>query len=612
MRKLQNEITKIILHAKNNYDIIIITAKLIKIIYGKNVMKNKESKISIWKVIEVTLLSLVVVLIGIFFVAQKENLDIDEVFTYGLANNTFMLDIEDFKDYSGEDLLYKYAVVKDGEEFNISNVFFNQKMDTHPPLYYLLVNFICSIKKGTFSMLYGLLINLFFMVFVFFEMRYLFNLVIKDKLTSTFVSLIAFFTYGFINFVVFTRMYVMLTAICLAFIILIINKINYITANENVLNQNTEKNDLHFLIKFFALCVLGILTQYHFMFTAFFFSIIYAYHLIKNKNIRDLILTFITGILSILTSLLIFPAMINHMFGEGSLHALTNDKASGTFEMFIELLLTIHRSFFNVGFIPYLIILIFGIIICIVHISKLNKLPINYNSANNNTLNTNNITNNKSILSSKLKSIIVENKLFFILLLYSIFYYIIISMTVKYTFARYLYNIYPILIIIFIASIYLIYKSIHPYLKYLSIVVVIMLAATSRYNSVPFSLHRGDSLFEAYLNENKGTRILSLYRSVTENGHAVTGDTSKWKISRPVYTFRGMDKITFVDLAQYGDILMFNDDRFPKDDKLYLVIYPPENDTAIISSIMQNYKYSNYNKVYLSTNFNMYLLTRDN
>ena len=204
--------------------------------------------------------------------SKKEDLDFDEVGTFGLANNTFQLDIEDFKEYNGEELLLKYASVKDGEEFNISNVFFNQKMDTHPPLYYLVLNFICSIRKGTFSMWYGLIINLFYMVILFFELKYLFNLIINDEKISTVLSLLSFFTYGFINEIVFIRMYVQLSILSMGFAILVINKINSIIDNKkayltnNIDNNNDKtikksynKNDFRFLIKFFVICVLMII-----------------------------------------------------------------------------------------------------------------------------------------------------------------------------------------------------------------------------------------------------------------------------------------------------------------------------------------------------------------
>ena len=263
-------------------------------------IKRKKDN-NLLKTVKPILLCIVVIIIGLFFMSKKEDLDFDEVGTFGLANNTFQLDIEDFKEYKGEELLLKYASVKDGEEFNISNVFFNQEMDTHPPLYYLVLNFLCSIRKGTFSMWYGLIINLLYMVVLFFELKYLFNLVIKDEKTSIVLSLLSFFTYGFINEIVFIRMYVQLSILSMGFAILVINKINSIIDNKkadltNNIDNNNDKtikksyseNDFKFLIKFFVICVLGILTQYHFVIVAFYFSLVLAIFLIHRKVIFKL------------------------------------------------------------------------------------------------------------------------------------------------------------------------------------------------------------------------------------------------------------------------------------------------------------------------------------
>ena len=82
-------------------------------------VKQKQDN-NLFKIVKPILLSIVVIAIGLFFMSKKEDLDFDEVGTFGLANNTFQLDIEDFKEYNGEELLLKYASVKDGEEFNIS------------------------------------------------------------------------------------------------------------------------------------------------------------------------------------------------------------------------------------------------------------------------------------------------------------------------------------------------------------------------------------------------------------------------------------------------------------------------------------------------------------
>ena len=529
----------------------------------------KDNRISI---VSALFLSILVIFLGVFIMSKKEDMDFDEILTFGLANNTFQLDVEDYREYGGNELLLQYAAVKEGEEFNVKNVFFNQKMDTHPPLYYLIVNFISSIRKESFSMWHGLIINIFFMIALFWEMRYLFILVIEDKVLSTIFSLIAFFAYGFVNEIVFIRMYVMLSAISMAFVILIIKRVNTYDIN---------RKEQSFYILFFILCVLGILTQYHFMIIAFYFSVFLGVFLICKKDYKSLLISFVTGLLSITSSVLIFPQMIKHLFGETSLHAINGNQIYSLRERMHEIALTLYRSFFGIGFIPYLIILLFAIILLGI---RVNKRKINY------------------------KDIFASNGFYFVILVSCIFYYFVIAFTAKYTFARYLYNIYPLIMISLISAVYLLYKNLAPSLKYLSLAVLIMIVITSRLSAEPFSLNVGNNAFYEFLCNNSSTKILALYRSLDTDGKENTQKTSMWKLPRPLYTFRDIQSISFVDLSKNNEF--FNKDSFLKDEALFLLIYTMEDDDQIIGKVMGNSDFANVNKVIDTTYYHMYRLSK--
>ena len=548
--------------------------------YNKDMDMTKQKKEINWgKILHTAILSIAVIAIGIFFMSMKEDLDFDEVGTFGLANNTFQLQIDDYKEYTGNELLLNYTAVKDGEEFNVPNVFFNQKMDTHPPFYYLILNFVCSLRKGTFSMWYGLIINLFFMVILFFEMRYLFDLIIKDNIVATILSLLAFFTYGFINEIVFIRMYVQLSVISMAFAILIINFIRNYTSRELF-----DRCNINFLIKFFVICVLGILTQYHFMLVAFYFSLVLALFLIYKKEFKLLLVTFLSGIVSIVTSLIIFPGIINHLFGDSSLHALNGQRIDTMSKRFYDILMTVVRAFFGLGIYLYIGILLVLLVVFVIKIIK-DKIEV--------------------------KALITDNVWYFVILLCVIYYYVVISITVTFTFARYLYNIYPLIMISIIVPIYLLFKSIKPNLKYLSILLLIVLAFASRVKEEPFSLNMGQNQFYEFLTNNKDVKVLALYRSIDKNGRIDTMGTTLWKIQRPVYTFRSMDSIAFVDMSRNDDILYKEDPRISKNDKLFLVIYTGENDDEILGGLMSSNRFSIVDRVIRTTYYNMYILSRE-
>lgn len=544
--------------------------------------KNKKTSLEIFKVL---FLSAIIILIGIFFMSKKENLDIDEVYTYGLANSHFQLDVEDFKKYSGEELLINYASPNDEYAFNVSNVFFNQSMDTHPPIYYIIINFICSIMEGSFSIWYGLIVNLIFMVILYHQTSYLLNKIIKDKIVSSVITLISFFTYGFINEFVFTRMYVMLSVLSLAFIILIVNRME----DDKIYN----KLDFLFFVKFFLICEIGILTQYHFIFVAFFYSLVYGIWLlyrmmnntierqIKKSYLKELIMAIISGILSIAVSFIIFPSMIKHIFGSGSLHSIYGSATLDIVVRFTEMIKTVYDAFFGVGLYPYIILLIFAIIF---------------------------VAAKSDVKKQGVYNVLSNNKLYFLFLLFSIYYYVVISTTLKFTFMRYLYNVYPIIMIVLIAPIYILCSKIKPMLKYLSIVVMIVFAISTTYNNTPFSLNSGDNMFYEYLTKNAYKPCVCLYRTTDQDGNFSTmSGTSSWKLPRPLYSFRSLESIYFVDISKYDNQLPAD---LVEDDSIFLVIYTNENDEKIINSLIDKYNYTSCERVYFNNYYHMYNIVK--
>ena len=581
------------------------------------------------KTFKIIILSVIVILISVFFMSQKENLDYDEVSTYGLSNNQFQLIVDDWREYHGMEVLLNYAAVKNGNEFNIENVFWNQGLDTHPPIYYMMVNFICSIRKGTFSIWYGLIINIIFMVLLFFEMRYLLNLVIKDEIFSTIISIVVLCTNGFISLYVFTRMYVVATVLSMSFIILILNKMY-----KNI-------NNILFLILFFLNSVLGVLTHYHFMFIAFIFSCIFGTYLIRNKNYKLLITTFVVGATSLIVSYIIFPSIIDHMFAQNSLHAITNSGEELKSQIMIKLVESIYTSFFGYGLIPYILILVALITIYIISLRKPLMLQGDTKQIDDKNISALTIGKKDKI---NLLTIFEKHKTYFMLLISIVLFYFFIIATVKFPFVRYLFIIYPLLTIVIIAPIYLIvsriskdgksekifvrdeeeldnqnetlhkknilytFKNNKVYLKWISVVVILMLAIASNVAKAPVSLNKGDKAFVDYLSRNANETLLCVYSSIDKNGNRNTGKTSLWKAHRPIYSLRNMRSIIFADLSRNENLIMSVNGQFDSIDKMFLIVYPPEDDEAVIDKMSNNYGFVNANKIYISNYFHMYEL----
>lgn len=547
--------------------------------------KNANSKIK--NIIKIIVLSIIVVLISTFFINKKEDLDIDEMYTYGLSNSSFQLHIEDYKNYTGNELLLDYAAVKSGKEFDIKNVIFNQSMDTHPPIYYLIVNFISSIHKNNFSIWHGLIINVISLIILFFEMRQLFIFIIDDELSSTIFPITSLFFYGFINCYVFTRMYVLLSALSMAFIILIKQKIDALK------NKNIKFSDKSFLILLFFNCIIGLLTHYHFVLIAGFFSIYFLIYLFFNKNYKLLIKTIVCGISSIVLSLLLYPSMLRHIFSNtGSLHSITNEQKNDILTNLYDMALTIKRAFFSDFLIVYIILLCTLIVISIIiyNINK-NKAPID-----------------KSKNENLIFKILSSNNFYFILIICFLYYYLVISFTTRLTFARYFYNIYPIIAILIISPIYILLKNIGNKLKYISLILFLMLSFASRYREQPFSLNIGNNKYFDFLNQNKNVKTILLYRDMDLDGNTNSAKTSIWKMPKVLYNFRNMENLTFVNIRDIDKFIDSSHDNISNFDDIFVVIFTREDDDTLLDIIRQKNNVRRINRIYFNTYYHMYRL----
>lgn len=91
------------------------------------------------------------IILSVIVISSKKNFHIDEIFSYGLANFVGTGDIskglgmqpEEGKIYKPAGTAYlEYMAVQPEQQFNVSNVWYNQSQDTHPPLYYLLLHLL--------------------------------------------------------------------------------------------------------------------------------------------------------------------------------------------------------------------------------------------------------------------------------------------------------------------------------------------------------------------------------------------------------------------------------------------------------------------------------------
>lgn len=242
----------------------------------------------------------------------QEHADIggDGIFSYTLANNPYSFEYIDaaypkFPQNNGwidAHILRESYIVEDYDCFNYSSVYFHQRIDNHPLLYYSLVHTVCSLFKGGYSNFYTMVINLLFIVAVdILAIRFM------KKLYGEFSYAAVLFAFFFLSVVmqklyVLPRMYMMLAFFCFWYL--------YIQW-DLLKNEKWKKADL---IKM-SVCILGG-TQTHYYFYVYVSSltIFMMIYLIRRRKKYELLNYIYSGIIGIAVSWIIFPWVIWHIF----------------------------------------------------------------------------------------------------------------------------------------------------------------------------------------------------------------------------------------------------------------------------------------------------------
>lgn len=325
-------------------------------------MKEK-SKSTIYYV----LLSLLLVVFAIcVFVrgSQKEGYHVDELYSYGLANGDYLpfmhfgvqeysvndwmndyatgdniavfagniikdfkilkdcdwkiKDSEIYKNYlrakecsndtktttwvSGEE--YKeYLTVSKDNPFNLASVYYNQRGDVHPPLFYLLLNFISSFFPGVYSKWFGIVLNatavLLSVVLLYLTVKNYLGGELPAILNACAYAL----SFGAMSSVVFLRMYALLTFM----VILCVYIHLYLMKSEWKLNAKTR-----FLL--IVSMILGYLTHYYFVIFALGIFAVSVINMFTEKKWKQALSYFLTLALSGTIGIIVWPFSIRHVF----------------------------------------------------------------------------------------------------------------------------------------------------------------------------------------------------------------------------------------------------------------------------------------------------------
>ena len=247
--------------------------------------------------------------VALCFCMQKQGFHYDENYSYYSSNVTYGLNPPDGDWLSGSTIAEEFCITP-GKGFNFPLVAQMQSFDVHPPVYYFLLNIICSLSSGIFSKWQGLSLNLIFFVISELLIIAIANKVGNNNKAITWFSLALFgFSPAIISGITFIRMYMLLTSECMALILLHMNMLT------DIKNNSSLSRFVKYLIQIAVTVYIGFLTHYYFAVFAFFVAAFTTLYLFFSKSTRKTSYIYaITVIAGLLSAVLSYPASLRHIF----------------------------------------------------------------------------------------------------------------------------------------------------------------------------------------------------------------------------------------------------------------------------------------------------------
>ena len=263
----------------------------------------------------------------IMFSCRKSGMFIDEIYTYGLSNSHYAPFLDDCMGGTLEDTLVArqdlldYVTVNSGEKFDFGSVYYNQVNDVHPPLYYWLFNIVSSFTPNVYSKWTGLCLDLvIFMLAVIMLYRLVYKLFGSRDNAVIAAALYGLSTMG-LSTMLMIRMYVLLTLFTVSLAYLIACQM------KEPSNRRLPLIGLNIF--------LGLMTQYYFVFYAFFLCAAYLIYALVKKQYKTALFFALWAFAGVGLLVLVFPACLSHLFADklvsGS-NALENLEAVGQYK----------------------------------------------------------------------------------------------------------------------------------------------------------------------------------------------------------------------------------------------------------------------------------------
>lgn len=293
-----------------------------------------------------------IVLAVILFTAGsfKSGYHLDEMYTFGLANNDREPDLDDWTIYDGEYIWHDYLTVPVGGSFDYVNLYVEQAYDCHPPIYYILIHTVSSLFPFLSILLIGLLVHVPLACIVFWQLVWIGRKLGIRRITAVIVAASYVLGMGFFNEgVVFFRMYGLLS-IWANFLVMVFLQF-----------PARSKGTTRYYIAFGLALLGGLLTHYYFVVFACFTCLVYAFSIASYKNREKLIKSVYTAVCTIVLWLSIYPfALLHILWSTRGSESFDNLGAQSLMSCFIDYAKLIDTDIFG-----HLLIVLVATIVCL-------------------------------------------------------------------------------------------------------------------------------------------------------------------------------------------------------------------------------------------------------
>ena len=251
------------------------------------------------------LLLVCILAVTLFYGSQKSGMFIDEIYTFGLSNGSytpFITDVLESDPILTRQEMLDYLTASREEAFSFGSVWYNQIQDVHPPLHYLLIHAVSSCFPGSCSKWIGIVPNILLLLAT---CTVLYALVLRSFRDRR-IALLGAALYGLstiaISTAIMIRMYMLLTFLTavLAWWVL----------------RSLQQPRLRYFMLAGVTILLGLMTQYYYVFYAFFLCAAFDLYLLIQKRRKELLQFSACALTGVAVFCLIYPACFDHLFAE--------------------------------------------------------------------------------------------------------------------------------------------------------------------------------------------------------------------------------------------------------------------------------------------------------